>query len=103
MPCYAECRIREQTDLRRRLFRYPKTVQTKWKVLIGAGALALVAGGVFGGIKYSQRDIVTVQTGKVIQEDLASIVTASGEINPRTYISIGAEYQGQVTDIMVRE
>jgi HlyD family secretion protein len=78
-------------------------VQGKWKILIGVGALALIGGGVFAGIKYSQRDIVTVQTGKVIQEDLTSVVTASGEINPKTYISIGAEYQGQITDIYVKE
>jgi HlyD family secretion protein len=78
-------------------------VQTKWKFLIGVGVLALIGGGVFASIKYSQRDIVTVQTGKVITEDLASVVTASGEINPRTYISIGAEYQGQITDILVKE
>jgi HlyD family secretion protein len=78
-------------------------VQGKWKVVIGVSLLLLVGGGVFASIKYSQRDIVTVQTGKVLTEDLASVVTASGEINPKTYISIGAEYQGQLTDIYVKE
>ena len=78
-------------------------MQGKWKVLIGVGALLAIGGGVFASIKYSQRDIVTIQTGKVIQEDLASVVTASGEINPKTYISIGAEYSGQITDILVKE
>ena len=81
----------------------PHIVQAKWKVLIGVGALSLIGGGVFASVKYSQRDIVTVQTGKVITEDLASVVTASGEINPRTYINIGAEYQGQITDLFVKE
>ena len=78
-------------------------MQTKWKVMIGVGVLASIGGGVYTSIKYSQRDIVTIQTGKVIQEDLASVVTASGQINPRTYISIGAEYQGQLTEILVKE
>jgi HlyD family secretion protein len=78
-------------------------VQAKWKIVIGISVLALIGGGVFASIKYAQRDIVTVQTGKVLQEDLTSVVTASGEINPRTYISIGAEYQGQLTDILVKE
>lgn len=78
-------------------------MQAKWKVVIGVGVLCLIGGGVFASVKYSQRDIVTVQTGKVIQEDLASVVTASGEINPRTYINIGAEYQGQITDLFVKE
>ena len=78
-------------------------MKTKWKIVIGVVVLLLIAGGVLGGIKYSQRGIVTVQTGKVIREDLASVVTASGEIKPRNYISIGAEYQGQLTDILVKE
>lgn len=78
-------------------------MQAKWRILIGVGVLVLIGGGVYASIKYAQRDIVTVQTGKVIQEDLASVVTASGEINPRTYISIGAEYQGQLTEILVKE
>ncbi|HVW08622.1 MAG TPA: efflux RND transporter periplasmic adaptor subunit [Bryobacteraceae bacterium] len=78
-------------------------MQGKWKVLIGVVGVAVIAGGVFASIKYSQRDIVTVQTGKVIQEDLASVVTASGTINPKTYINIGAEYEGQLTEIDVKE
>ena len=78
-------------------------MQGKWKVLIGVVGVAVIAGGVFASIRYSQRDIVTVQTGKVIQEDLASVVTASGTINPKTYINIGAQYQGQITDIYVKE
>ena len=61
------------------------------------------AGGVYGSIKYRQRGIVTVQTGKVAKEDLAAVVTASGEIKPRYYINIGAEYQGQLTEILVKE
>jgi HlyD family secretion protein len=78
-------------------------VQGKWKVLIGVVGVAVIAGGVAASIRYSRRDIVTVQTGKVIQEDLASVVTASGTINPKTYINIGAQYQGQITDIYVKE
>jgi HlyD family secretion protein len=63
----------------------------------------LIAGGVFASVKYSQRGVVTVQTGKAIREDLSSIVSASGEIKPRNYINIGAEYQGQLTEILVKE
>ena len=78
-------------------------MKAKWKILIAVAAVALIGGGVFASIKYTQRGVVTIQTGKVIQEDLASVVTASGEIKPRNYISIGAEYQGQITDILVKE
>jgi HlyD family secretion protein len=65
--------------------------------------LLVIAGGVTGGIKYSRRNIVTVQTGKALREDLAAVVSASGEIKPRNYINIGAEYQGQLTAILVKE
>jgi HlyD family secretion protein len=78
-------------------------VKTKWKVVIGVVAVVGIGGGVFGSIQYKKRGIVTVQTGKVLREDLASIVTASGEVKPRNYISIGAEYSGQLTEILVKE
>ena len=72
--------------------------------MIGVAAVGLIAGGVLASVKYSQRGgVVAIQTGKVAQEDLESVVTASGEIKPRNYISIGAEYQGQLTDIFVKE
>jgi HlyD family secretion protein len=78
-------------------------MKAKWKILIGVVVLLLIAAGVLASVKYSQRGVVTVQTGKVLREDLASVVTASGEIKPRNYINIGAEYQGQLTDILVKE
>src|SRR5262245_41685653 len=40
-------------------------------------------------MKYRNRGIVTVQTGKAGRQDLTSLVTASGEIKPRNYINIG--------------
>ncbi|HYM12429.1 MAG TPA: efflux RND transporter periplasmic adaptor subunit, partial [Bryobacterales bacterium] len=52
---------------------------------------------------YSQQGIVTVQTGKVIRQDLVSQVTASGEIKPKNYINVGAQYIGILTDILVKE
>jgi HlyD family secretion protein len=35
--------------------------------------------------------------------DLTSIVTASGEVKPRTYINIGANAQGRIVDLLVKE
>jgi HlyD family secretion protein len=78
-------------------------MKRKWKIAVGVIVVLLVAAGVAGGVKYKQRGIVTVQTGKVVREDLTSIVTASGEVKPRNYINIGAEYQGQLTSILVKE
>ncbi len=78
-------------------------MKKKWKILILVLLLFVVAGGVFASIQYSQRGIVTVQTGKVAREDLASIVTASGEVKPRNYINIGANAMGPLTAIYVKE
>ena len=65
-------------------------------------ALAAVAGTV-ASIRYSQSAQVTVQTATVSKGDLTSIVTASGEITPRTYTDLGANAQGLITDLLVKE
>jgi HlyD family secretion protein len=76
----------------------------KWqKITVG------VVGGVVllgvGGIVYHQltKDIVTVQSGKVIKQDLTSIVTASGEVRPKTYTNVLGEGIGKITEIVVKE
>jgi HlyD family secretion protein len=80
-------------------------VQTKWKVLLTIGLIAVAAGGVFASIKYNQRGIVGVQTGRVMRQDLTSVVTASGEVKPKNYINLGANTFGPapITEILVKE
>ena len=78
-------------------------MKTKWKVLLAIFVLILIAGGVYASMQYQKRGVVTVQTGRVLTEDLASIVTASGEVKPKNYINIGANQQGELTAIMVKE
>jgi HlyD family secretion protein len=76
----------------------------KWKKIVLGILLVLVAAGV-GGYFYHQanKDIVTVQTGKVARQDLVSIVTASGEVKPQTYSNVLGEGFGKITDIVVKE
>jgi HlyD family secretion protein len=80
-------------------------LKKKWRIVILLLLLVAVGGGIFASIKYSERGIVIVQTGKVVKEDLTAIVTASGEIKPRNYINIGANSQGAapITAILVKE
>src|SRR4051795_1503572 len=56
-------------------------------------------------MKYNQRGVVTVQTGKVVRQDLAALVTASGEIKPRNYINLGANTIGpaRIVELLVVE
>ena len=78
-------------------------MKRKWKVLITVLVLVVGSIAVFAGVRYSKRGIVEVQTGRVVRQDLTSLVTASGEIKPRKYINIGANATGELTDIPVKE
>jgi HlyD family secretion protein len=78
-------------------------VKKKWKILLAIVLVLVLAGAVAYGVKQSRADIVTVQTQKVFRQDLASTVTASGEIRPRKYVNIGANVMGRLTDILVKE
>jgi HlyD family secretion protein len=49
------------------------------------------------------RDLVTVQTSLATRQDLAAVVTASGEIKPNNYINLGANAMGPLTEIFVKE
>ena len=76
----------------------------KWKkILIGVGALVVLAIVVTVSIQQAGKDVVTVQTGKVGKQDLVSLVTASGEIKPKTYTNVLGEGFGRITGIVVKE
>ena len=76
----------------------------KKKLMIGGGALLAVV-LVAGGIYWSRRGVVTVQTAKAARQNLASIVTASGQIRPleTNFASVNANTFGKITDIYVKE
>ena len=78
-------------------------MKTKSKVLIFLGALVLAGAGIYASTVYSKKGVVTVQTSRVVRQDLVSQVTASGEVKPRNYINIGANAMGQLTEILVKE
>ena len=80
-------------------------MKTKWKIILIVTLVVLVTGGVFASIRFNERGIVGVQTGKVVRQDLTATVTASGEIKPKNYINLGANTQGPapITEIMVKE
>jgi HlyD family secretion protein len=80
-------------------------VKANFKILLTIGLIVLVSGGVFASIKYNQRGIVDVQTGRVVRQDLVASVTASGEIKPKNYINLGANTIGPapITEILVKE
>jgi HlyD family secretion protein len=54
-------------------------------------------------VQQSHKGVVAVQTGKVLREDLTSVVTASGEIKPKVYVNIGANAFAKITHLYVKE
>jgi HlyD family secretion protein len=78
-------------------------MKTWKKIAIGAGVAVLLLAVVGYFVARSQRDVVKVQTGKALRQSLASVVSASGEIKPKTYVNIGANAFGKITRLYVHE
>jgi HlyD family secretion protein len=77
--------------------------KTKKYVFISLGVL-VIAGGTYFGMKYRERGVVTVQSGKVSKvEQLVQTVTATGEIKPLKYVNITATSYGRIVEIPVKE
>jgi len=78
-------------------------MKTWKKIAIGAGVAVVLAILVAFTVHQSSKNVVTVQTGKVQREDLTTVVSASGEIKPKTYVNIGANAFGKITHLYVKE
>src|SRR6202161_549636 len=78
-------------------------MKTWKKVLIGVGAALVLVVIVSVTVYQSRKNLVTVQTGKVEKQNLASIVSASGEIKPKTYVNSGANAFGKIIRLHVKE
>jgi len=73
------------------------------KIAIGAGIIILLAIIVGFTVHQSSKNVTTVQTAKVQRQDLATVVSASGEVKPKTYVNIGANAFGKITHLYVKE
>ena len=86
-----------------RHFENDFAMKTWKKVLIGIGVV-MVLGIVASVVSYQKnKGVVTVQTGKAQKQNLNSIVSASGEIKPKTYVNIGANAFGKIVKLHVKE
>ena len=73
------------------------------KIFIIVGVLILLGAIVGFTVNQSQKNVVTVQTGKVLRQDISSLVTASGQIKPKTLVNVGANAMGRITHLFVKE
>ena len=80
-------------------------MKRKWKIIIGVVVLLGAGIAAFASYRYNQAAVIKVQTGKSVRQDLAQVVTASGEIKPRYYVNIGtnANVPSRITEILVVE
>jgi HlyD family secretion protein len=64
----------------------------------------LVAAGLVGLFVYKQQSGYTpVLTAKLAHQDLATVVSGTGQIKPKTYVNVGANVMGRVTHFYVKE
>ena len=73
------------------------------KIASGAGIVVMLAIIVGFTVHQSSKNVTTVQTGKVQRQDLATVVSASGEIKPKNYVNVGANAFGKITHLYVKE
>lgn len=78
-------------------------MKTWKKVAIGVGIVVVLLAIMGFTVHQSHKNLVTVQTGRAAKLDLASVVSASGEIKPKTYVNIGANAFGKITHLYVKE
>ena len=85
------------------IFSKVRAMKTWQKVLIGVVVVIVLIVVVWVSVYQVNKGVVTVQTGRVVRQDLTSIVTASGEIRPKNYTNVLGEGFGKITEIVVKE
>jgi HlyD family secretion protein len=78
-------------------------MKKKKKIIIILGAVVVVAVIILANAFKSGEKTYTVQAGEVERADLTSIVTAYGQITPRTDVKISAYVPAKITRLPVQE
>jgi HlyD family secretion protein len=73
------------------------------KIVLIVAVVLILVGIVVGTILHGQSGVTKVATGKVVRQDLVSIVNGTGQIKPKTYVNIGATAFGRITHLYVKE
>jgi HlyD family secretion protein len=73
------------------------------KIAIGVTVVVLMASMIGFTVYRSHKNVVVVQSAKAKTLDLVSVVSASGEVKPKTYVNIGANAFGKITHLFVKE
>ncbi len=73
------------------------------KILIIALVVVVVAGLVAAMYFKSASGYTKVLTGKIVRQDLATVVSGTGQIKAKYYVNLGATAMGRITHLNVKE
>ncbi|HUH64661.1 MAG TPA: efflux RND transporter periplasmic adaptor subunit [Terracidiphilus sp.] len=73
------------------------------KILIASAVVLVAAGLVTFMYFHSASGYTKVLTGKVVKEDLTTVVSGTGQIKPKTFMNVGATSFGRITRFYVKE
>jgi HlyD family secretion protein len=80
-----------------------KEAMSAKKIVLIAAAVLILVGIVVGSIIHGQSSVTKVATGKVVRQELVSVVNGTGQIKPKTYVNVGATAFGRITHLNVKE
>jgi HlyD family secretion protein len=78
-------------------------MKTWQKAVIGVGVLVAIGVIAWVSVYEANKNVVTVQTGTVVREDLRTLVSGSGEVRPNNYTNVVGQGIGLITSIDVHE
>lgn len=80
-----------------------KAAMSAKKIVLIVIVVLVLAGTVAGTIIHGRANVTKVATGKVVHQELVSIVNGTGQIKPKTYVNVGATAFGRITHLYVKE
>ena len=73
------------------------------KIILIIVAVLVVSGLVAFFVYHQQSGYTKVLTAKIGKQDLATVVSGTGQIKPKTYVNVGATSFGRITHLLVKE
>lgn len=80
-------------------------ITRKKKIVLGLLLLLLIAGGIYGYIRYQQQSqpSVPAETYTVTRRTITSHVTATGTISPLEFVEVSSKITARLQDVLVHE
>ncbi|MGB8261437.1 MAG: efflux RND transporter periplasmic adaptor subunit [Terracidiphilus sp.] len=73
------------------------------KILLIALAIVAVVGLIGFFVYRQQAGYTKVLTARIVRQELATVVSGTGQIKPKTYVNVGATSFGRITHLLVKE